>query len=156
MLFPWKDSYDKPRQHIKKQRHHFANKVRVVKAMVFPVIMYKCESGTIKRAEHWKPDAFELWCCRRLKRLSSSSSSRRLSRVPWTRRSNRRGFFTTSTTWEASYRAYLTYIQSTSCEMLGWMNPKLESRLPGEISTTYIGRWYYFNGTNWRETKEPL
>ena len=43
MLFPWKDSYDKPRQHIKKQRHHFANKVRVVKAMVFPVVMCRCE-----------------------------------------------------------------------------------------------------------------
>ena len=34
------------------------------------------------------------------------------------------------------HSAYLTYMQSTSCEMLGWMNPKLESRLPGEISTT--------------------
>ena len=73
---------------ILKAKMSLLTKICVVKAMVFPVIMYKCESGTIKRAEHWKPDAFELWCCRRLKRLSSSSSSRRLSRVPWTRRSN--------------------------------------------------------------------
>ena len=36
---PWKESYDQPRQHIKKQRHYFANKVRLVKAMVFPVVM---------------------------------------------------------------------------------------------------------------------
>ena len=52
-------------------------KVHLVKAMVFPVVMYGCESRTIKKAEHWRIDAFELWCWRRL------------SRVPWTaRRSN--------------------------------------------------------------------
>ena len=52
-------------------------KVHVVKAMVFPVVMYGCESWTIKNAEHWRIDAFELWCWRRL------------LRVPWTaRRSN--------------------------------------------------------------------
>ena len=37
-------------------------KVHLVKAMVFPVVMYGCESWTIKKAEHWRPDAFELWC----------------------------------------------------------------------------------------------
>ena len=47
-------------------------KVHLVKAMVFPVVMYGCESWTIKKAEHWKIDAFELWCWRRL------------LRVPWT------------------------------------------------------------------------
>ena len=52
-------------------------KVCLVKAMVFPVVMYGCESWTVKKAEHWKFDAFELWCWRRL------------LRVPWTaRRSN--------------------------------------------------------------------
>ena len=52
-------------------------KVRLVKAMVFPVIMYGCESWTVKKAEHRRIDAFELWCWRRL------------LRVPWTvRRSN--------------------------------------------------------------------
>ena len=40
MLAPWKKSYDKPRQYIKKQRHHSANKIRIVKATVFPVVMY--------------------------------------------------------------------------------------------------------------------
>ena len=40
MLPPWKESYDKSRQHMKKQRHHFANKVFLVKAMVFPVVVY--------------------------------------------------------------------------------------------------------------------
>ena len=52
-------------------------KVRLVKAMVFPVVMYGCKSWTIKKAEHWRIDVFELWCWRRL------------LRVPWTaRRSN--------------------------------------------------------------------
>jgi len=52
-------------------------KVRLVKAMVFPVVMYGCESWTIKKAEHQRIDAFELWCLRRL------------LRIPWTaRRSN--------------------------------------------------------------------
>ena len=52
-------------------------KAHIVKAMVFPVVMYGCESWTIKKAEHRRIDGFELWCCRRL------------LRVPWTaRRSN--------------------------------------------------------------------
>ena len=52
-------------------------KVHLVKATVFPVVMYGCESWTIKKAEHWRIDTFELWCWRRL------------LRVPWTaRRSN--------------------------------------------------------------------
>ena len=74
MLTPWKESYDQPRQHIKKQRH-LSTKVCLVKAMVFPVVMYGCENWTIKKAECWRTDAFELWCWRRL------------LRVPWTARS---------------------------------------------------------------------
>ena len=46
-----KESYGQPRQHIKKQRHYFVNKVHLVKAMVFPVVMYGCESWTIKKAK---------------------------------------------------------------------------------------------------------
>ena len=45
-------------------------KVRMVKAMVFPVVMYGCESWTVKKAECQKIDAFELWCCRRLLRVN--------------------------------------------------------------------------------------
>ena len=70
------ESYDQPRQHIKMQGHDFA-KVRLVKAMIFPVVMYGCASWTVKKAECWRIDAFELWCWRRL------------LRDPWTaRRSN--------------------------------------------------------------------
>ena len=49
MLAPWNKSYDKPRKHIKKQRHHFANKGHLLKATVFPVVMYGCENWTIKK-----------------------------------------------------------------------------------------------------------
>ena len=52
----------------------FPTKVRLVKAMVFPVVMYGCESWTVKKAEHLRIDAFELWCWRRL------------LRIPWTAR----------------------------------------------------------------------
>ena len=77
MLAHWKKSYDQPRQHIKKQRQFFANKVHLIKGMVFPVVMYGCESWTIKKAECQRIDAFEMWCWRRL------------LRVPWmVRRSN--------------------------------------------------------------------
>ena len=64
--------------HILKSRDiTLPTKVRLVKAMVFPVVMYGCESWTVKKTEHRKIDAFELWCLRRLLRL------------PWTsRRSN--------------------------------------------------------------------
>ena len=48
-------------------------KVRLVKAMVFPVVMYGCESWTVKKAEHWKIDAFKLWCWRRLLRVPWSA-----------------------------------------------------------------------------------
>ena len=55
-------------------------KVHLVKAMVFPVVMYRCESWTIKKAEHQRTDAFELWCWRRL------------LRVPWTARKSNQSF----------------------------------------------------------------
>ena len=78
MLAPWKKTYDQPSQRIEKQRYYFADtlltKVCLVKAMVFPVVVYGCESWTIKNVEHQRIDAFELWCWRRL------------LRVPWTAR----------------------------------------------------------------------
>ena len=50
-LAPWKESYDQPRQHIKKQRHYFANKYLSSQSLVFPVVMYGCDSWTMKKAE---------------------------------------------------------------------------------------------------------
>ena len=85
---PWKKSYDQPGQLIKKQRHYFANKGP--SSMVFPVVMYGCESWTVKKAECRRIDAFELWCWSRL------------LRVPWTaRRSNQSWVFIGRTDAEA-------------------------------------------------------
>ena len=76
MLAPWEKSYDQPRQHIKKQRHYFANKGPSSQSYGFSS-RHVWIWGTIKKAEHWSVDAFELWCWRRL------------LWVPWTaRRSN--------------------------------------------------------------------
>ena len=55
-----------------------------------------------------------------------------------------------------SHPAYLTYMQSTSCEMLGWMNHELESRLPGEISISSDMQMTPSQGRKWRRNKEPL
>ena len=55
-------SYDKPRQHIKKQRHYFANQGPYSQSYDFPVVMYGCESWTIKKGEFQRIDVFELWC----------------------------------------------------------------------------------------------
>ena len=76
MLDPWKKSYDLPRQHIKKQSHYFANKGPSSQSYGFFSSHVWMLSWTIKKAEHWRIGAFELWWWRRL------------LRVPWTARSN--------------------------------------------------------------------
>ena len=74
---PWKESYEQPRQHIKKQRHYFAKKGPPSQGYGFSSSHVWMWDWTIKKAEHRRTDAFELWCWRRL------------LRVPWTaRRSN--------------------------------------------------------------------
>ena len=76
-LASWKKNYDKPRHHIIKRDITLLTNACLVKATIFPVVMYGCESWAIKEAELQRTDAFELWCWRRL------------MRVPWTaRRSN--------------------------------------------------------------------
>ena len=70
---PWKKSYDKRRQYIKKERYHFADQSPSSQAVVLPVVMYGCQSWTIKKAKCWRIDAFKLWCWRR-------------PTVPWTAR----------------------------------------------------------------------
>ena len=75
-LIPWKESYDQLDSILKSRDITLPTKVCLVKAMVFPVLMYGCESWTVKRAEHQRIDAFELWYWRRF------------LRVPWTARSS--------------------------------------------------------------------
>ena len=90
MLLIWKDAFNEIKRHLLLGRKAMTNldkvlkgryitlltKVRIVKAMVFPVVMYRCENWTIKKAEHRRIGVFELCCWRRL------------LRVPWARRSN--------------------------------------------------------------------
>ena len=73
MLVPWKKSHDQF-SIFKSRDITLPTKLHLCKAMVFPVVMYGCESWTIRKAEHRRIDAFELWCWRRL------------LRVPWTAR----------------------------------------------------------------------
>ena len=61
-LAPWKKSYEQPRYHMKSRDITLLTKFHLVKAMVFPVVMYGCESWTTKKAERGRIDAFELWC----------------------------------------------------------------------------------------------
>ena len=74
MIAPWKECYDQLRQHIKKKRHYFANKGPSSQGCSFSVVLYGCEIWTIKKPEHQRIDAFELWYWRRLLRF------------PWTAR----------------------------------------------------------------------
>ena len=78
-----------------------STKVRLVKAMVFPVVMYGCESWTIKKAKRQRIDAFELWCWRRL------------LRVPWTARRSALGFL-----WREWCWTWNSNTLATSCEEL--------------------------------------
>ena len=76
-LAPWKESYENLDSILKSRDLTLLMRVCIVKAMIFPVVMYGCESWSIKKAEHQRLDAFELWCWKIL------------LRVPWTaRRSN--------------------------------------------------------------------
>jgi len=72
-LDPWKKSYDKLSV-LKSRDITLPTKVHIVKAMAFPVVVYGCQSWTIKNAEHQRIDVFELWCWRTL------------LRIPWTAR----------------------------------------------------------------------
>ena len=118
------------------------SKVCLVKAMVFPVVMYGCESWTIKRAECWRIDAFELWCWRRL------------LRVPWTaRRSNQSILKEISP--ECSLEGLMLELKlqflATWCEELThWKRPWCWERLraggEGTTEDEMVGWHHWLNG----------
>ena len=70
LLASWQERYDKHRQCVENQRRYSADKVHIVKAVVFPVVTYGCESWTIKKVEQQGIDAFELQCWRRLLKVT--------------------------------------------------------------------------------------
>ena len=96
-------------------------KVHLVKAMVFPVVMYGCESCTTKKAEHWRIDAFELWCWRRL------------LRVPWTARRSNQSILKKSVLnihWKDWCWSWNSSTLATWCEeLIHWKRPWYWERL---------------------------
>ena len=79
MLAPWKKSNDKKDCVLKSRDPPFPTKVHAIKGMFFPVVMYGCESWTVKKAENQRIDAFELWCWRRL--LKVPGTAKRLDQL---------------------------------------------------------------------------
>ena len=74
MFASWQESYDKPDSVLKSRDITLLTKAHIVKkTMVFPVVMYSCQSWTVKKAEHQRIDAFELWCWRRPLRVPWSA-----------------------------------------------------------------------------------
>ena len=149
MLTLWKESYDLPRQHIQKQRQTLPTKVRLVKAMVFPVVMYGCESWTVKKAERWRIDALELWCWRRL------------LRVPWTaRRSNQT--ILKDWCWSWNSNTLVTWCK----ELTRWKRPWCWERLraggeednrgwDGWMASLTQWTWVWVNSGSWWWTGKP-
>ena len=96
-------------------------KVHLVKAMIFPVVIYGCESWTVKKAEHRRIDAFELWCWRRL------------LRVPWTaRRSNQSILKQTSPRWSLEGMMLKLKLQY-SCHLMGRVDSLEKTLMLGGI-----------------------
>ena len=133
MLALWKKSYDQYRHHIKKQRHYYANKVCLVKAMVFPVVMCGSEDWAIKKAEHQRTDAFELWYWRRL------------LRVPLTaRRSNQ--YILTEISPEYSLEGLMLKLKLQHVGHLMWRADSLEKTLMlGKLEGRRRRRWQRMN-----------
>ena len=107
---------------ILKSKHiSLPTKIHIVKAMVFPVVMYRCESWTIKKAECWRTDTFELWCWRRL------------LRVPWTARRANQSMLKESTLiihWKNWCWSWSSNTLATWCEEpFLWKRPQCWERV---------------------------
>ena len=118
MFVPWKESYDKPRWRVQKQRYDFANKgpYRSIRATVFPVAVYRWDSWTIKKTEHWRLYAFQLWCWRRL------------LRVPWTARKSSQSILKEINP-EYSLGGLMLKLKLQYCGHLMWRASSLEKTL---------------------------
>ena len=144
MLIPWKKNYEKPRQCIKKQRRHFVDKVHIVKAMIFPVVVYGCESWTKKKTEHQRIDAFELWCWRRL------------LRVPWTARRTKQSILKEINP-ECSLEGLMLMLKLQYSGHLMWRASSLEKILIMGKSESkkrrgHRMRWYQLSGHEFEQT----
>ena len=145
MLAPWKKSYDKPRQHIKKQRHYFFSK-DLVKALVFPVVMYGCESWTIKKPECRRIDAFELWYWRRF------------LRVPWTARRSYQSILKKISLWYSlkGVMLKLQYLGHLICRAISleksWCWERSRAGGEGETEDEMVGWYHWLSGHEFEQT----
>ena len=129
MLAPWKKSYDQTKQHIKSRDITLPTKVHIVRAMVFPVIMYGSECWTIKKAECQRIDAFYLWCWRGL------------LRVPWTTRRSNQSILKDINP-EYSLEGLKLKLKFQYFGHLMWRTDSLEKTLMlGKIEVKRIRRW---------------
>ena len=133
-------------------------KVRLVKAMVLPVVMYGCESWTVKKAERWRIDAFELWCWRRL------------LRVPWLQGDPTSPFERKSVLnihWKDWCWSWNSNTLGTWCEELThlkrpWCWEKLKAGEEGDdkgwdgwMASLTQGTWVWVNSGSWWGTGSP-
>ena len=131
-------------------------KVRLVKAMVFPVVMYGCESWTIKKAEHRRIDAFELWCWRRL------------WRVPWTARISNQSILRKSVLnihwkdWCWSSSAMATWCEEPAHLKRPWCWERLKARGEGDdrgwngwMASLTQWTWVWASSGRWWRTGDP-
>ena len=158
MLTPWKKSYNQPRQHIKIRDITLPTKACLIKAMVFPVVMYGCESWTITKTEHWRADAFELWCWRRL------------LRVPWTARRSNQSFLKGMSP-EYSLEGLMLKLKLQYFGHLMWRADSLEGtlmlgkieggrrrgqqRIGGWMASPTQWTWVWVNSGSWWWTGRP-
>ena len=141
MLAPWKISYDSARQHIKKQRHYFANKSPYSQSYGFSSSLYGCESWIVKKAEHQRTDDFELWCWRRL------------LRVPWTARRSNQAILKEiipECSWKEWCCSWNFNTLATWCKELtywkrprGWERLKVEEKRVAEDEMVEWHHWLY-------------
>ena len=116
---------------LKSRNMTLQTKVHLVKAMIFPVVMYECESWTIKKVECWRIDAFELWCWRRL------------LRVPWTARSNQSLLKEISPEYSLEglmLKLKLQYFAHLMRELTDWKRPWCWERLKAK-EEVHSGGW---------------
>ena len=128
--------------------------VRLVKAMVFPVVMYGCESWTVKKTEHWRIDAFELWCWRRL------------FRVPWTARRSNQSILKEISPEDSLEGLMLKLQQFVHQELTHWKRPWCWERLTagGEggdrrwddwMASSTQWTWVWASSERWWRTQKP-
>ena len=116
-------------------------KVHLVKAMVFPMVMYGCEGWTIKKAEHQRIDAFELWCWRRL------------LRVPWTaRRSNQSVLNIHWKDWSWSFNTLATRCKKLTHLKRPWCWERLKAGGKGDTEDEMVGWHHWLYGHEFEHT----